>query len=225
MSPPHPHTASGRRRIHSRRRPIRAAWATTRLSLSFPGSLSSSIAAISAPVGLEPRIAGAKSDLSSFAPILPDDPPSPASAPSPAFVPPFGILPPSSPVFSLSICRFCLRACLPICFITRPLPNPLSLSRRRRIYSDLSRRHCTAALPSLQSSSIPTTATPLRAFRTAADHLSTPLSVLPVELLAPGRQVSHPQASPPDTWFLNINSPQDLRQAETLLAGHHFQVI
>ena len=57
--------------------------------------------------GLEPRIAGARTDFSAFAPTLPTIHPSPALAPSPASAPPcassIAILPFSSP----SICRSC----------------------------------------------------------------------------------------------------------------------
>lgn len=54
------------------------------------------------------------------------------------------------------------------------------------------------------------------AFRAAASHLGQPITSVAVELLAQCGQVSHPLGLPPIHWFLNVNSPQDLRRAEVL---------
>ena len=59
----------------------------------------------------------------------------------------------------------------------------------------------------------------LAAFQAAAAHLGRSLSVLPVELLVQSGQVAHPRAIPPLRWFLNINSPVDLRLASSLRAS------
>ena len=56
------------------------------------------------------------------------------------------------------------------------------------------------------------------AFRAAADGLGQPIASLAVELLAQSGQVSHPFGLPPFRWFLNVNTPQDLRRAEELIA-------
>lgn len=55
------------------------------------------------------------------------------------------------------------------------------------------------------------------AFQAAAASLAQPLAVLPVELLIQSGQVAHPHGLPPALWFLNVNSPDDLRRAE----AHH----
>jgi len=54
------------------------------------------------------------------------------------------------------------------------------------------------------------------AFQAACAALGEPMSVLGVEALVQCGQVSHPCALPPALWFLNVNSPADLRRAEAL---------
>jgi molybdopterin-guanine dinucleotide biosynthesis protein A len=56
------------------------------------------------------------------------------------------------------------------------------------------------------------------AFRAAADGLGQPIASLAVELLAQSGQVSHPFGLPPFRWFLNVNTPYDLRRAQELIA-------
>ena len=52
------------------------------------------------------------------------------------------------------------------------------------------------------------------AFQAAAASLAQPVTVLPVELLVQSGQVAHPEVLPPARWFLNVNSPADLLGAE-----------
>ncbi len=54
------------------------------------------------------------------------------------------------------------------------------------------------------------------AFRSAVDGLGQPIASLAVELLAQPGQVSHPLGLPPVRWFLNVNTPEDLRRTEAL---------
>jgi molybdopterin-guanine dinucleotide biosynthesis protein A len=61
------------------------------------------------------------------------------------------------------------------------------------------------------------------AFRGAASRLDQPIAGVAVELLAQSGQVSHPLGLPPIHWFLNVNSPQDLRRAEALGAVPQLQ--
>ena len=56
------------------------------------------------------------------------------------------------------------------------------------------------------------------AFQAAASGLGQPIASVAVELLAQSGQVSHPLGLPPIRWFLNVNSPQDLHRAESLIA-------
>ena len=52
------------------------------------------------------------------------------------------------------------------------------------------------------------------AFQAAASSLGQPVSVLPVEFLVQSGQVDHAQNLPAAYWFLNVNTPADLRRAE-----------
>jgi len=54
------------------------------------------------------------------------------------------------------------------------------------------------------------------AFEAAASNLGQTLAVLPVELLIQSGQAGHPECLPASRWFLNVNSPVDLRRAEAL---------
>ncbi len=51
------------------------------------------------------------------------------------------------------------------------------------------------------------------AFQAAAAGTGEPLSVAATELLAQAGQASHPEAAPAARWFLNVNTPADLRRA------------
>jgi molybdopterin-guanine dinucleotide biosynthesis protein A len=57
------------------------------------------------------------------------------------------------------------------------------------------------------------------AFEAAAAALGEPMSVLPVEALAQCGQVVHGGALPAAWWFLNVNSPGDLERAEAIMEG------
>ena len=172
--------------------------------------------------GLEPRIAGAKSDLSAFAPTLLDDPTESslgplsgicsalrnASAQFAVFVPvDLPLLPASLIAWLLhhATVTQCAVAVSSVAGFIQTFPAVLD----------------TAVLPSLQSNLNSNDRNTLRAFHTAADHLSRPVSVLPIELLLQAGKVSSLLDLPPDLWFLNINTPQDLSRAERLLTRRH----
>lgn len=58
-------------------------------------------------------------------------------------------------------------------------------------------------------------------FQAAAASLGQAVSVVPVELLVQSGQVAHPAGLPAARWFLNVNTPEDLRQAnESPGRGH-----
>jgi molybdenum cofactor guanylyltransferase len=56
----------------------------------------------------------------------------------------------------------------------------------------------------------------LSAFEAAAANLSQRVSSVPVEFLAQSGRVTHPHGLPTLFWFLNLNTPADLERAETL---------
>ena len=59
------------------------------------------------------------------------------------------------------------------------------------------------------------------AFRAAAGKLGQRFSILPVELLAQPGHVAHATGLPAALWFLNVNGPVELARAEGLYAGFY----
>ncbi|MGA8741123.1 MAG: molybdenum cofactor guanylyltransferase [Terracidiphilus sp.] len=170
--------------------------------------------------GLDPRIAGARSDLSSFAPTLPDDPTrsglGPLSGICSALAAGFArhavFLPTDLPFLPSSLVTYLLHHAA----ITQSAITVVSIAGFTQTFPVVIDR---AALPVLQSGLDSNDRNCLRAFREAASALAKPLSVVPIELLLQSGQVSHPQGFPAALWFLNINSPGDLAHAETLFSG------
>lgn len=77
-----------------------------------------------------------------------------------------------------------------------------------------------AALDPLQSALDAGAGGCFAAFQKAASEEGNSLSVLPVESLVQSGQVAHPNRLPVAFWFLNVNTPDVLREAESLLARH-----
>ncbi len=59
------------------------------------------------------------------------------------------------------------------------------------------------------------------AFEAAAKSRGGELRALPVEMLVQPRHVEHPDGLPAALWFLNVNDPAELACAEALLEGVH----
>jgi molybdopterin-guanine dinucleotide biosynthesis protein A len=57
------------------------------------------------------------------------------------------------------------------------------------------------------------------AFQAAAAALGEPVSVLPPEMLVQSRKITHPAALPVTRWFLNVNNRADLLRATSISAG------
>ena len=55
-----------------------------------------------------------------------------------------------------------------------------------------------------------------RAFQAAANSFHQTVAVLPVELLVQAGQIANPLGLPATWWFLNANTPGDLRRAQIL---------
>ena len=58
------------------------------------------------------------------------------------------------------------------------------------------------------------------AVRSAANALGRPPATWAAEALAQAGQVEHPAGLPPAFWFLNVNTPAQLKRAEAMLAAH-----
>ncbi|MDE3188376.1 MAG: molybdenum cofactor guanylyltransferase [Acidobacteriota bacterium] len=78
-----------------------------------------------------------------------------------------------------------------------------------------------AALPALEASLKAGTGGCFSAFQAAAAEVGLPFSILPVESLAQPGHVNPPDGLPAALWFLNVNSPAELERAQALLAAFH----
>lgn len=78
-----------------------------------------------------------------------------------------------------------------------------------------------AALPALEASLQSGHGGCFAAFQAAAVKLGRPFSILPVELLAQTGHVAHADGLPAALWFLNVNDSADLAQAQALLTAFH----
>jgi molybdopterin-guanine dinucleotide biosynthesis protein A len=176
--------------------------------------------------GLAPRIAGSQNDLYSFAPTIPDDPTRSGLGPLSGICAalastsaPFGLfLPVDLPLLPASLIVYLLHHAE----TTHSAVTVVSVAGFIQTFPAVIEA---SGLLSLQSSLGSDDRNSLRAFHAAANHLSRPFSVLPIELLLQAGEVSCPEALSPSLWFLNINAPQDLSQAEALLSRRRLQVI
>jgi molybdopterin-guanine dinucleotide biosynthesis protein A len=174
---------------------------------------------------LEPRIAGSTSDLSVFAPTLPDDPTQSGSGPLAGICSALNsgsgqyavFLPVDLPLIPASLIRYLLYRAE----VTESAIATVSVAGFIQTFPVVIHR---GALPALQASLGSIDRNCLRAFRAAAEVLSRPFPIQPVELLIQSGQVSDPRGLPPADWFLNVNSPRDLTRAESLLGQKHHQV-
>jgi molybdopterin-guanine dinucleotide biosynthesis protein A len=74
------------------------------------------------------------------------------------------------------------------------------------------------ALPALKAELAAGRSGCLRAFQSAAETLARPFAILPVEMLAQSGHVSHPLGFPTAFWFLNVNTPAAVERARGFFA-------
>jgi len=162
--------------------------------------------------GLMASIAGARSQLAAFAPVVEDLQPglgplagvctalASTSAARSVFVSvDLPLLPASLIVFLLHHAR-ATGATVTVCSVNGfPQTFPAVV--------------CQKALPALQNELEMERRGCFSGFQVAASSLNRPLAVLPVELLVQSGHVVHRDALPPAWWFLNVNTPLDLRRA------------
>lgn len=167
--------------------------------------------------GLDPRIAGARGDLSSFAPTLADD----------RGYPGLGPLSGICPALVASSARYAI-------FIPVDLPLlPPALVRYLVHHAQVAESAITmasicgfvetfpvvidrAATPKLNACLRSGDRKCLTAFEAVANALSRPVSILQVEFLTQAGQVADDYGLPAQAWFLSINAPEDLARAEGL---------
>ncbi len=163
--------------------------------------------------GFSPTIAGARSNLSRFAPVVPDAKPDlgplagicaaleSCSAGYAVFLPiDLPLLPPSLITYLIHHAQITSSpvTLLSISGVANTFPAVLDRSVLPTLKTELSagRRGCLAA------------------FHAAAQILGQPVSVVPVEFLAQSGHAAHPEGLPAGFWFLNVNTPGDLSRVE-----------
>jgi molybdopterin-guanine dinucleotide biosynthesis protein A len=163
--------------------------------------------------GLEASIAGARSALGAFAPVVEDSEPdqgplggictalASTSAQWAVFLPvDLPLLPASLIEFLLHHARITGRA------VTVP-----SIGGFAQTFPAVLKR---AVLPVMKAELAGGRGGCFRAFQAAAAGLSEPVSVVGVEMLVQAGQVAHPEGLPAARWFSNVNTAEDLCRAE-----------
>lgn len=165
--------------------------------------------------GVQASIAGARCDAGGLTPLIEDREPGQGplggvcAALASTTLPWALFLPVDLPLLPLSLLEYLLRrARVSESAVTLPsangLPQTFPVVLRRDLLSSLQdelgggRRGCFAA------------------FRAAASQAGEEVSVVAVELLAQAGQAAHPAGLPPYEWFLNVNTPEEFRRAESL---------
>ena len=182
--------------------------------------------------GLRVLIAGARSPLESFAPVVPDSRADagplegicaaleslketssrmPAGALAPE--PPYALfLPVDLPLLPPSLLRYLLYharitglgvTLLSVNGFPQTFPVVLSLDCWPVLQRELNSGHGGC----------------YAAFQTAAAARGEHVSILPAEVLVQSRKITHPAALPVARWFLNVNAPADLLRASTFGEG------
>jgi molybdopterin-guanine dinucleotide biosynthesis protein A len=166
--------------------------------------------------GVDPAIAGARSDLSGFASVVEDA--TPDQGPLAGICAALAASSAERSVF-VSVDLPLLPASLISCLlgharITGRAVTVASVNGFAQTFPAVLDR---AVLPSLERSLHSGQRGCYAAFQEAATALGQPVSVQPAEVLAQTGQAAHPCALPPVWWFLNVNSPVDLARAESML--------
>jgi molybdopterin-guanine dinucleotide biosynthesis protein A len=171
------------------------------------------------PAAIAGWIAGAQSDLHSFAPVIPDPASEKSSGPlagicaalASTSAPHAVFLSIDQPLLPASLLTYLIRHAR----VTASAVTLTSINGEAQTFPAILDR---AVLPSLERDIVAGRLGCLAAFRAAASNLRKPFSVLSVEYLLQAGQVAHPSGLPPACWLLNLNTPADLNRAERLLA-------
>ncbi len=162
--------------------------------------------------GLPAAIAGARSNLAEFAPLIEDAHPGlgplsgicAALAATPARRAVF--VPVDLPLLPASLLCFLLHHAQ----ITGHALTVPSINGFAQTFPAVLDR---AVLPALQAELAAGHLGCFAAFRTASAALDQPVSEVAVELLVQAGHVGHPAGLPAAHWFLNVNTPKDLERA------------
>ena len=168
--------------------------------------------------GLGASIAGSRAPLESYAPVVADT--EPGQGPLGGICAALAstearwavVLPVDLPLLPSSLVRFLLDR-------ARVTGGAITLTSVTGFVQTFPAVLDRAILPGLQSELKAGRRGCFSAYQAAAAGLGQALDVVAAELLAQGGQVVHPYGLPAASWFLNINSADDLRRAEAHLPG------
>ena len=167
--------------------------------------------------GVEVSIAGAHSKLSGIAPVIEDREPdqgplagvcaalAATSAPWALF------LSVDLPLLPVSLLEYLLRRAL----VAGSAVTLVSVNGFPQTFPVVLRRDL---LPLLHNELTEGRRGCFAAFHAAAAHVAEAVAILPAELLAQAGQAAHRAWLPPCEWFLNVNTPEQLRRAQRLIA-------
>jgi molybdopterin-guanine dinucleotide biosynthesis protein A len=173
--------------------------------------------------GLEARIAGARSDLSTFAPVVADESTSSGLGPLAGICAALDkgntqfavFLPVDLPLVPANLITYIVDHAVATESVITVLSQAGFVETFPVVIDRMVASELWNALNSDQHGC-------LSSFRAAARALGRPLSILPVELLVAAGQVFHLQGLPAHSWFHNVNSPGDLVYAEGFFGGRAF---
>lgn len=173
--------------------------------------------------GLDPAIAGARTTLEDYAPVIPDSVPASTAVSGPLAGVCAALASTTAPwCIFLPIDLPLLPASLLDCLLHRAqlCGAPITLASVNGFSQTFPAVLDSTILPLLQAELESGRNGCFAVFRSAAAALSRPLSIVPAEFLVQSGQVAHPAALPAFCWFLNVNTPADLSRAEALVMRH-----
>jgi len=170
--------------------------------------------------GLAARIAGARSDLSEFAAVISDSPEESGLGPLAGICAALGrcrcrfaaFLPVDQPLIPARLIEYLVHHAV----LTEAAVTVVSVAGFVQTFPAIV--DC-AALASLKASLHSGDRNCLKALRGAGNSMAGGFNVLPLELLVQSGWVLHPRALHPSQWFLNVNTPEDLKLLEEAMAG------
>ena len=168
--------------------------------------------------GIEAAIAGARSDLSGFAPVVEDA--EPDKVPLGGICAAFGATSAERAAF-VSVDLPLLPASLISCMIghSRITGSAVTLCSVNGFVQTFPAVLGRVALPHFEGRLVSLQRGCYGAFHAAVEALGEAVSVLPAEVLAQSGQVVDSRGLPPAWWFLNVNTHAELARAESILQG------
>ncbi len=169
--------------------------------------------------GFNPAIAGARTSLESYAPVIHDLAANAGSGPLAGICAALDsttarwsvFLPVDLPLLPASLLVWLVRRAQ----LTGEPISLVSVNGFRQTFPAVLDR---SVLPLLQAELKSGRKGCLAAFRSASSALGRRLLAVPAEFLVQSGHVAHPAALLPFRWFLNVNTPADLHRAEALLS-------